>query len=116
MEYKDGYIRGLDGRPILVDSEHKVLVFSLQSDEAIQMSAAYCVLHKWLHREGYIWGKDYGTVLWMHDEWQVECNPDIAERVADIGNEAIAWAGRYYKIACPHEGSSKIGRNWRDTH
>ena len=116
MEWRDGYIRGLDGRPIQVDSEHKVLVYTLQSDEAIQMSAAYCVFHKWLDREGYNAGSDYGTVLWMHDEWQTECRPEIADKVAEIGNEAIAWAGRYYNIACPHEGSSKIGMDWNETH
>ena len=116
MSYRDGYIRGLDGRPIIVDSEHKVLVYQLQSDEAIQMSAAYCVFHKRMEKEGYVWEKDYGTVLWMHDEWQVECKDYIAARVAEIGDEAIAWAGRYYNIACPHEGSSKIGMDWNKTH
>ena len=116
MEYKDGYIRGLDGRPISVDSEHKVLVYTLQSDEAIQMSAAYCIFHKWMDQAGYMWNKDFGTCLWVHDEWQVECRPEIADKVAEIGNEAIAWAGRYYNIACPHEGSSKIGQNWSETH
>lgn len=116
MEWRDGYIRGLDGRPIQVDSEHKVLVYQLQSDEAIQMSGAYCIFHKWLDREGYIFGTDYGTVLWMHDEWQIETRPEIADRVAELGNEAIAWAGRYFRISIPHEGSSKIGRSWRETH
>ena len=108
MEYKDGYIRGLDGRPIQVDSEHKVLVYTLQSDEAIQMSAAYCVFHKWLLREGYKWREDFGIVLWMHDEWQVECRSAIAPRVAELGNEAIAWAGRYFNIDCPHEGVQRL--------
>ncbi len=116
MEWRDGYIRGLDGRPIPVDSEHKVLVYTLQSDEAIQMSVAYCIFHKWMQRAGYVYGRDYGVVLWMHDEWQTECRPDIANEVARIGNEAIAWAGRYFHISCPHEGESKIGRSWRETH
>ncbi len=116
MEYKDGYIRGLDGRPIQVDSEHKVLVYTLQSDEAIHMSAAYCMFYKRMLEAGYKWGDDFGIVLWMHDEWQVECRPAISVHVAEIGNEAIAWAGRYYNIACPHEGRSKIGMDWNNTH
>ncbi len=116
MEYKDGYIRGLDGRTIQVDSEHKVLVYTLQSDEAIQMSAAYCIFHKWMDRCGYKWGVDYGTVLWMHDEYQVECKRGIATHVGELAEESIAWAGRYYNIACPHEGNSKIGRSWAITH
>lgn len=115
-EYKNGFIRGLDGRPILVEDEHTILVYYLQSDEAIQMATAYIMLNKWLERRGYIWGKDYGSVIWMHDEWQIECREAIAEEVASLGNEAIAWAGRYYNIPCPHEGESKIGRNWYETH
>ena len=116
MEYKNGYIRGLDGRPILVESEHTILVYYLQSDEAIQMATAYCILNKWLEKEGYVWGKDYGFTIWYHDEWQIECRADIAERVSELSNEAIAWAGRFYNIACPHEGESKIGRSWYETH
>src|SRR5690606_28681485 len=41
MEYHKGWIRGLDGRPVHIASEHQVLVYALQSDEAIMMSAAY---------------------------------------------------------------------------
>jgi len=116
MEWRDGYIRGLDGRPIQVDSEHKVLVYQLQSDEAIQMSVAYCIFHKWFEQEGWVHGKDYGVVLWMHDEIQIECRSDISDRVAQLGCESIAWAGRYLSISIPHEGSSKMGHNWAETH
>jgi DNA polymerase I len=116
MEYKNGYITGLDGRPILVEFEKDILVYYLQSDEAIQMAAAYCVLHKWLERAGYAWGQDYGFVIWMHDEWQIEVRKEIADEVVKLSNEAIAWAGRYFNIQCPHEGESKVGINWAETH
>src|SRR5690606_8878714 len=46
MEYFDGIITGLDGRPIKVPSEHQLLVYLLQSDEAIHMSKAYCLLNQ----------------------------------------------------------------------
>jgi DNA polymerase-1 len=116
MELRNGYITGLDGRPILVEFEKDILVYYLQSDEAIQMAAAYCVLHKWLERAGYHWKKDYGFTIWMHDEWQIECREEIAKDVARLSDEAIAWAGRYFGIKCPHEGESKIGKNWTETH
>jgi DNA polymerase I len=106
----------LDGRPILVEFEKDILVYYLQSDEAIQMATAYCILHKWLERAGYRWGMDYGFVIWMHDEWQIECKAEIAEHVARLSDRAIAWAGEYYGIQCPHEGESKIGINWKETH
>jgi DNA polymerase-1 len=115
-EYSNGYITGLDGRPILVEFEKDILVYYLQSDEAIQMAAAYCVLHKWLERAGYEWKKDYGFVIWMHDEWQIECRKEIAEHVAELSSRAITWAGEFFKIKCPHSGESKIGNNWYETH
>lgn len=116
MEWKNGYIKGLDGRPILVEFEKDILVYYLQSDEAIQMAAAYVHLYDSLIKSGYVWGLDFGYLIWMHDEWQLEVRPEIAAHVSELSNEAVAWAGRYYKIACPHEGESNIGRNWYETH
>lgn len=116
MEYKNGWITGLDGRPVLVPSEHMILVYYLQSDEAIQMAAAYVWFHKQMERRGYEWKKDFGVVIWMHDEYQVDCRPEIAEEVAELGKESIAWAGRFYGISVPHEGDAKIGDNWYETH
>lgn len=116
VEYRNGYITGLDGRPILVESEHTILVYFLQSDEAIQMAAAYCWLHKQFEKLGWKWKEDYGFVIWMHDEWQFEVRDELVEVASKLSEEAIAWAGRYFKIACPHEGESKIGKNWLETH
>lgn len=115
-EYSHGFITGLDGRPIQVEFEKDILVYYLQSDEAIQMASAYCVLHKWLEREGYRYGQDFGFVIWMHDEFQIEAREEIAKHVAALAEESIAWAGRYFKMVIPHEGESKIGQNWAETH
>jgi DNA polymerase-1 len=116
MEYQNGFITGLDGRPILVENEKDILCFYLQSDESVQMAAAYCWSHKQLEKKGYVYGKDYGLCIWMHDEFQAEAREEIAQEVAEILAESIAWAGRYFKIKCPHEGDIKIGNNWCDTH
>jgi hypothetical protein len=115
MEYFNGVITGLDGRPIIVPSEHQILVYILQSDEAICMSAAFNKLNKDLEKK-YVWGKDYGTVAWVHDEYTIECRKEIAEDVKRISEEAIVWAGKFYKIPCPHIGDGKIGENWYAIH
>lgn len=65
-EYYDGWIRGLDGRPIFISSEHQILVYMLQSDEAIMMTAAYIFLHNRAEKRGWIHGKDWGYLVWMH--------------------------------------------------
>lgn len=115
MEYFDGYITGLDGRPILVPSEHMVLVYLLQSDEAIMMTAAYNKCNLELAKK-YKYGEQYGFVCWYHDEYTIECDEDIAEDVKRISEESIVWAGNHFKISCPHEGHGKIGKNWYEIH
>ncbi len=110
----NGRIKGLDGRPILVDSEHKVLCYALQSDEAIQMATAYVIFHEWaLEHYSYSY---WGSVIWMHDEIQFECEPQLAPMLGQLACDAIKEAGERLKIKCPHEGGYKIGRNWHETH
>lgn len=115
MEYKNGFITGLDGRPISVEFEKDILVYYLQGDEAVHMSVAYCWLNKQLERR-WTWAEDYGFCIWYHDEFQVECRPEIKEEVAALSRESIAWAGRFLNIPIPHEGDSSIGANWSETH
>jgi DNA polymerase I-like protein with 3'-5' exonuclease and polymerase domains len=115
MEYFDGTIIGLDGRPIVVPSEHMILVYLLQSDEAIMMTRAYNTVWRKLS-EKYKFGEDFGVVCFYHDEIDVECREEIAEDVRKISEDAIVEAGEYYKISCPHRGEGKIGKNWYEIH
>ena len=115
MEYSNGRVVGLDGRPIKIEHEHTILVFMLQSDEAIMMAAAYLRFHQMVEKK-YRWGEDYGTLCWYHDEWTIECRPEIAEELGKIGEDAIEWAGQFFNIDCPHKGKSIIGENWYEIH
>jgi hypothetical protein len=114
-EKNGGWIKGLDGRPIPVASKHQLLVYLVQSDEAIQMALAYVLFHEWASKQ-YKYGEEWKTVLWMHDEFQVECIPEIAEWIGHIASYSIREAGRMLGIKCPHDGDYKIGRTWYDTH
>jgi hypothetical protein len=115
MEYYNGFITGLDGRPILVPSEHQLLVYLLQSDEAIMMSRAYNLAWERLSAK-YEYPRQFGIVCFYHDEFTVECDADIAEDVKKISEQCIVDAGLYYKINCPHKGEGKIGANWYSIH
>ena len=108
-------IIGLDGRPVLVPYKHQLLVYELQSDESIMMSAAYIKLNVELEKK-FKWGEDYGVVCFYHDEYTIECKPEIAEEVRKISEEAITWAGRHFNIVCPHKGDGKIGKDWYEVH
>lgn len=116
VEYYDGYITGLDGRPILVEQEHTILVYFLQSDEAIQLATAFVWFFSDMERNGFVYERDYGTVMFMHDEIDFECKEEIVEKAAAIAAECIAKAGRYYKIQVPHQGDAKVGKNWYEVH
>jgi hypothetical protein len=116
VQYYDGWIRGLDGRPIRIESEHQILVYALQSDEAIMMQYALCFLYKWCTDRGWTHGVGYGFVANVHDEFQAEVDVDIADEFAALAEKAIVKAAQYLKLKCPHAGESDIGLNWSETH
>jgi DNA polymerase I len=116
VEFKDGWFPGIDRRPVFCENENAILGYALQNAESTMMAAAYNVFHKWMDKKGYVWGEDYGTVCWYHDEFTVECKPEIANDVANLAERSIVWAGDFYGIDCPHVGNAKIGSNWGDIH
>ena len=115
-EYYNGWVRGLDGRPIFIESEHTILVYVLQSDEAIFMSTAYCKLYAEATKKWGRFGGKWAFLIWYHDEFQAEVHESIAQDFAKLAEECIVWAGNFYKIACPHKGESDVGKNWAETH
>lgn len=115
LSYYNGWVTGLDGRPIYIESEHQILVYMLQSDEAIFMSAAYNLLCKRLAKK-YKYGVDYGVVCFYHDEYTIECREEIAKDVARIAEKCIVDAGKFYNIQCPHAGEAEIGTDWWQIH
>ena len=116
FRYKNGWIRGLDGRPIFIESEHAILVYMLQSDEAITMAAAYVILYKRLMNK-YKWGEDWAYVCWYHDEYTIECREDLADDIRVMAEQAIADAGTFFNLNhCPQIGEAEVGRNWYDIH
>lgn len=113
---KQGWLRGLDGRKLWVRHQHAALNTLLQATGAIQMKKALTIFDRLLQEEGYVPGEDYEFVGNVHDEWQVECRPDIAERVGALGTDAIRLAGEHFNFACPLAGNADIGDNWAQTH
>lgn len=116
VDYKNGFIRGLDGRPVYINSPHAILVYVLQSDEAIMMQYSLCFLKSWLDKMGWVHGREYGFVANVHDEFQCEVREDLAEIYAELADKSIVKAAEFLKIQCPHVGESDIGRTWAETH
>ena len=115
-ELANGWVRGLDGRKVFIPSEHTILVNTLQADEATLMAVAYNMLHKMLDAVGLHYGEDYGMLIWYHDEFQIECKPELADDIGKLACKAIAEAGKFLRLKCPQQGDYKIGKNWSETH
>ena len=117
IRYKNGWFTGLDGRPVHVESEHAILVYCLQSDEAITMTAAYCFLYKKLIEIGLKWGEDWAFVCFYHDEIDIECKEEHVETIEKWAEWSIGYAGKYFKLDyCPQQGEACHGKTWFDIH
>jgi DNA polymerase I-like protein with 3'-5' exonuclease and polymerase domains len=107
-----GWLRGLDGRKLLVRSEHSALNTLLQGAGAIVMKQALVLLNKELNKQAI----KFKFVANVHDEWQIETTEEHAELVGQIGKKAIEDAGIVLKMRCPLTGDFKVGNNWKETH
>ena len=106
----------IDMRMILIDKLNVALNYLLQGSGALLMKRAGVIFKELCIKEGYKWGEDVILVIHYHDEFQSYTKEAIAERVAELSNEAIIKAGEYYNLRCPMEGDPKIGNNWAETH
>lgn len=113
---KQGWIKGLDGRILMVRSEHAALNTLLQSAGAVQMKRALVILDNNLQALGLVPGVNYEFVGNIHDEWQIEVDEDKAELVGKEAEQAIRLAGEYYKFRCPLAGNAVVGKSWAETH
>ena len=111
-----GKLKGLDGRPIFCDGEHKSVNFLLQSCGSI-ISKRWCVIsQELLDAEGFTYDKDYTRCAYVHDELQFSVIPQEAERVKQLLIQAAPLAGQYYKFKVPITAAGDIGDSWASTH
>lgn len=120
----DGWIRGLDGRPFHVRSEHKLFNTACQGSGSIIMDLAGILMYKYadyvdMSTGTYIKnGKKYTRVLYTHDEYLWDCDPDIAEWVREKGLQSIRDADTLLpkRLNVPMEAEGCIGSNYFDVH
>ena len=107
-----GRVQGIDGRQILVRSEHSSLNTLLQGAGAIVMKQALVLLDRKLK----VSKTPYKFVANVHDEWQIEVPEIYAEQVGKFGVKAIEEAGQVLEMRCPLTGEYKVGNSWKETH
>lgn len=107
-----GYVPALDGRQIIIRSEHAALNSLLQSAGAI-IAKQWCVeAHRLLKK----YNIDYKQVAFVHDEIQLEVREDQAKEASVIMIASAQLAGESLGFRVPVDSESKIGNNWYETH
>jgi DNA polymerase I-like protein with 3'-5' exonuclease and polymerase domains len=107
-----GYLKGLDGRKLIVRSTHASLNTLLQSAGAIIMKKSLTILEEYAS----IYNIDFNFVGNIHDEFQVEVREDQAEKFGWLAVECIKAAGIRLNLKCPLDGEYKVGDTWAETH
>lgn len=108
---KRGYLKGLDGREIVVRENYRALNTLLQCAGAVIMKKATCIMWD-LFEEHKIQAEQ---AINYHDENQVIAISDPNE-IGKLMVKSIELAGEYYKLRCPLRAEYKIGKTWADTH
>ena len=107
-----GYLRGLDGRKLIIRSPHAALNTLLQSAGAIIMKKSLTILDKYATMNNI----SYRFVGNIHDEMQTEVPKDQAEKFGWLAVECIKAAGIEFNMRCPLDGEYKVGDTWAETH
>jgi len=107
-----GWLRGLDGRRLIIRSQHAALNVLLQSAGAIVMKQALLLLDKYAKS----YNINFKFVLNVHDEFQCEVEESKADMFGSLAVDCIKRAGTDFQLNCPLDGEYKIGNNWAETH
>ena len=109
-----GHLKGLDGRLVNVRHQHAALNTLLQSAGALISKQWLVEIEKGLAEAGI--ADKVALVAWVHDEVQMEAEPDVAETAKQIAIDAAGRAGEFFNFRIPIEAEGSIGENWSDTH
>lgn len=112
MAAQRGYLVGLDGRRLGIESEHKSLSVYLQGGETVIMRLSNVLWYNQAKKDKL----DFRQVAWVHDEWQTEVLEQHAEIIGQMQVQSIRDAGLAFNLNCPLDGEYKIGGNWAETH
>lgn len=108
-------LKGLDGRILHVRSEHSALNTLLQSAGAVVMKKALVLLDDAISTNPTL-ASNAAFLANVHDEYQLETSPDLAETLGVLAADSIRLAGEHFKLRCPLAGSYESGASWSRTH
>lgn len=111
MKFSDGYIVGIGGNRIYVDSYHKLLVYLLQACEKATCGAAVMLTMERLEEAGI----PYIPCIFYHDELDVQVPIEYAEQAAAITKQTMIDGPKLFGVEIM-DGEAKIGKDWYAIH
>ena len=106
------WLKGLDGRKIIIRHPHAALNSLLQGAGATVMKVALTKLDEYVINKRI---KAYPVVN-VHDEFQYEVEQERADEFGKLAVQSIIDAGNKLNLRCKLDGEYKIGNNWSETH
>ena len=104
-----GKILAIDGRTLLVDSQHKALNYLLQCSAGIVAKRWLQITHEHLPPTAH-------QLAFVHDELQYECKEKDVEDLKFLLELSAAQAGEYYSLRIPIAAEAKSGATWAEVH
>lgn len=111
-----GFIIALDGRKLSIRKAHASLNQLLQGGGSIVCKKWLLEMKVVLAEWGYLPGRDYNYMGWIHDEAQIEHRPGLEDIIRDASAEAMNRVAAYYDFRGELGTDSKSGLNWKDCH
>jgi DNA polymerase I len=107
-----GYIPGLDDRPIYTESAHKALNYLIQGAEAVVMKYTIIMIEEELEKAGL----DSSILLFYHDEVTYEVKEEQAEQAREIIMRCFEEAPKALGVDIMTCGDCNIGDDYYDVH
>jgi len=107
-----GYVRGIDGRRLLVRSPHASLNTLLQGAGAICCKQWSILLDEEINKLKL----DAHLVNTIHDEQQYECHKKDVDKLCEIADTTMQQVGVEFKMNIILNADAKVGKTWAETH
>lgn len=111
-----GWLKGMDGRRVYVRKAYSALNTLLQSAGAQTCKLWMVLVHRELGRRGWVYGKDYKQVLWVHDALSFTHRPGLGPELLEVGLSCLKEAGVMLGLRGEYRGAGKTANNWAETH
>jgi hypothetical protein len=74
------------------------------------------LVHRELERRGWVYGKDFKQVLWVHDALSFTHRPGLGPELLEVGLSCLREAGVMLGLRGEYRGAGKTALNWAETH